>query len=166
MVTSLKYWTLSFFQKWQEATKNKRLLRKATNFQMLERIICSSFFPTILFFPIPPLIIWEPSPLRLEIDCFQGFLCISWSSEQAPVKRAVSMMTLSPPNPSSLWWAYESWLLVAATPKDKMQTKQIIHFQGLLTERGIYLWNIYCSVSGENHVIIAREKAWKVLYFA
>ena len=70
------------------------------------------------------------------------------------------------PPPPHFALACEKWLLVAATVKNKMQTKQIIHFQGLLTERGIYLWNIYCSVSGENHVIIARGKAWKELYFA
>lgn len=144
---------------------------------MLKHII--SFLSTVPPAPRPSLIIWEPRSLGFGMDPFQGFLgilCSKFSEAMhpwergVPVKRPVSV-PLSPaisshPPPPPFALACEKWLLVAATVKSKMQTKQIIHFQGLLTERGIYLWNIYCSVSGENHVIIARGKAWKELYFA
>lgn len=168
---------LCFFQVWHEIIKNRPLLRKAMNFQILKH---TSPTPLFLFCFVLLLLFLLTNHLRtssprLEMDSFQTFwvsLDLSSNrqgvtqSEQVPGYRTGSLVTPCPSTSSSLWCACENWLLGAATLRDKMQTTQIIHFQGLLTEREIYLWNIYCSVSGENHVIIAKGKAWKVLYFA
>lgn len=148
--------------------QNKHLLRKTMNL-MLKHI-----FLFLLFFPPPPTDDLRSTPVwDWESTLFKAFwtsLDLSCNRQRATrrdwVRWKGQCLWFQPLHLPSVWCACEKLLLVAATPRDKMQTKQIIHFQGLLTEREIYLWNIYCSVSGENHVIIARGKAWKVLYFA
>lgn len=137
------------------------------NFQMLKYTFFLLFFfltNNLRTYPHPRI---RNEPFSTLSDCLMIRVLISnMPFRESKSQRTGSLMTCSSSHSSSLWCVCENWLLVAATLGDKMQTKQIIHFQGLLAEREIYLGNIYCSVSGENHVIIAREKAWKVLYFA